>query len=83
MFVHEYSDEYFDSYEECRNDLIPEIDSDDIIEHLEISISDIISHFRRRTSDKKFNAWLDEQIDIAYERAIEDLITEYEEGEVE
>ena len=83
MFVHEYSDEYFDSYEECRNDLIPEIDSDDIIEHLEISISDIISHFRHRTSDKKFNAWLDEQIDIAYERAIEDLITEYEEGEVE
>lgn len=83
MFVHEYSDEYFDSYEDCRDDLMSEIDSDDIIEHLEVSISDIISHFQRRTSDKEFNTWLNEQIDIAYERAIEDLITEYEEGEVE
>ena len=60
-----------------------EIDSDDIIEHMEVSISDITSHFLRRTSDKEFSTWLDEQIDIAYERAIEDLITEYEEGEVE
>lgn len=83
MFVHEYSDEHFDTYEECRDDLMPEIDSDDIIEHLEVLIGDIISHFRRRTSDKEFNTWLDEQIDIAYERAIEDLITEYEEGEVD
>lgn len=83
MFVHEYSDEHFDTYEECRDDLMSEIDSDDIIEHLEVSISDITSHFLRRTSDKEFSTWLSEQIDIAYERTIEDLITEYEEGEVE
>jgi hypothetical protein len=83
MFVHEYSDEHFDSYEDCRDDLMSEIDSDDIIEHLEVSISDITSHFLRRTSDREFSAWLNEQIDIAYERAIEDLITEYEEGEVD
>lgn len=83
MFVHEYSDKYFATYEECRDDLMPEIDSDDIIEHLEVSISDIISHFQRRTNDKEFSTWLSEQIDIAYERTIEDLITEYEEGEVD
>ncbi len=83
MFVHEYSEEYFATYEDCRDDLMSEIDSDDIIEHMEVSISDITSHFLRRTSDKEFNTWLDEQINIAYERAIEDLITEYEEGEVE
>ena len=83
MFVHEYSDKYFDSYEDCRDDLMSEIDSDDIIEHLEVSIGDITSHFLRRTSDKEFSIWLTEQIDIAYERAIEDLITEYEEGEVD
>lgn len=83
MFVHEYSDEEFDTYEECRDDLMSEIDSDDIIEHLEVSISDITSHFLRRASDKEFNTWLSGQIDIAYERAIEDLITEYEEGEVD
>ena len=83
MFVHEYSDKYFDSYEDCRDDLMSEIDSNDIIEHLEVSISDIISHFLRRTSDKEFNTWLSEQIDIAYERVIEDLISEYKEGEVD
>jgi uncharacterized protein YajQ (UPF0234 family) len=83
MFVHEYSDKHFDSYEDCRDDLMSEIDSDDIIEYLEVSIRDITSRFLRRTSDKEFSTWLNEQIDIAYERAIEDLITEYEEGEVE
>lgn len=83
MFVHEYSDKYFDSYEDCRDDLTSEIDSDEIIEHMEVSMGDIISHFLRRTSDKDFDTWLSEQIDIAFERAIEDLITEYEEGEVE
>lgn len=83
MFVHEYSDEEFATYEDCRDDLMSEIDSDDIIEHMEVSISEITSHFLRRTSDKEFSTWLDEQINIAYERAIEDLITEYEEGEVD
>lgn len=83
MFVHEYSDKEFATYEDCRDDLMSEIDSDDIIEHLEVSIKDITSHFLSRTSDKEFNTWLEEQIDIAFERAIEDLITEYEEGEVE
>ena len=33
MFVHEYSDKYFETYEECRDDLISEINSDDIMEH--------------------------------------------------
>lgn len=83
MFVHEYSDKHFDDYEDCRNDLMSEIDSNDIIEHLEVSIGDITSRFLRRTSDKEFITWLNEQIDIAYEGAIEDLITEYEEGEVD
>lgn len=83
MFVHEYSDKYFDSYEDCRDDLMSKIDSDDIIEHLEVSINNIIFRFLRRNSDKEFNTWLSEQIDVAYERAIEDLIIEYEEGEAE
>lgn len=83
MFVHEYSDKYFDSYEDCRDDLMSEIDSNDITEHLEVSIRDITSHFLRRANDKEFNTWLSEQIEVAYERAIEDLIIEYEEEEVE
>lgn len=83
MFVHEYSDKEFASYEECRDDLMSEIDSDDIIEHLEITTIDMISKFLRRKDDKEFLDWLGEKIDNAFEKAIDELITEYEEGEVD
>lgn len=83
MFVHEYSDKEFASYEECRDDLMSEIDSDDIIEHLEITTIDMISKFLRRKDDKEFLDWLGKKIDDAFEKAIDELITEYEEGEVD
>ena len=60
-----------------------EIDSDDIIEHLEITTIDMISKFLRRKDDKEFLDWLGEKIDNAFEKAIDELITEYEEGEVD
>ena len=34
MFVHEYSDKEFATYEECREDLLPEIDEDRLTELL-------------------------------------------------
>ena len=46
-------------------------------------MGDIIPHFLRRTNDQNFITWLSEQIDIGFERAIKELITEYDEGEVE
>lgn len=83
MFVHEYSDKYFETYEECRDDLISEINSDDIMEHFEHSTYDMISRFLRRKDDKEFLDWLDEEINGAFEKTIDELITEYEEGEVD
>lgn len=82
MFVHEYSDKQFDSYEECRDDLMPEIDEEDIAHHLDLTIPEIVSHFQRQDEDSFLN-WFSELIQTALECAIEELITEYGEGEVE
>ena len=83
MFVHEYSDKEFESYEECREDLQEQIDSDDILQHFEYSTSTLISKFLNRRNDQEFQQWLTQAIDEAYERTLDELITEYEEGEVE
>ena len=83
MFVHEYSDEEFENYEDCREDLMGQIDSDDIIQHFEYSTSTLIFKFLNRKSDQEFLQWLAQEIDEAYERTLEELITEYEEGEVD
>ena len=83
MFVHEYSDKEFESYEDCREDLQGQIDSDDILQHFEYPMSTLISKFLNRRNDKEFLQWLTQEIDEAYERTLDELITEYEEGEAE
>ena len=83
MFVHEYSDKEFESYEDCREDLQGQIDSDDILQHFEYSTSKLIFKFLNRKSDQEFLQWLEQEIDEAYERTLEELITEYEEEEVD
>lgn len=83
MFVHEYDNKEFEDYEDCREDLMDYIDSDDIIQHFEYSTSTLISKFLNRKSDQEFLQWLTQVIDEAYERTLDELITEYEEEEVE
>lgn len=83
MFVHEYSDEEFETYEECREDLLACLEEQDITEKLDLSLEEIISRFERRANDQNFINWLSDKIFEATENAIEDLITEYEEGEIE
>lgn len=83
MFVHEYSDEEFETLEECREDLQGQIDSDDILQHFEYSTSTLISKFLNRKNDQEFHQWLEQAIDEAYERTLDELITEYKEGEVD
>lgn len=83
MFVHEYSDKEFENYEDCREDLQEQIDSDDILQHFEYSTGTLISKFLNRRNDKEFLQWLAQEIDEAYERTLDELITEYEEGEVD
>lgn len=82
-YVHEYSEEEFDTYEECREDLLGCLGEQDIVEKLDTSLEEIISRFGRRANNQKFIDWLDDKILEAEEKAIDDLITEYEEGEVE
>ena len=83
MFVHEYSDKEFESYEDCREDLQGQINSDDIVQHFEYSTRTLISKFLNRRNDKEFLQWLEQEIDEAYERTLDELITEYEEEEVD
>ena len=83
MFVHEYSDKEFEDYEDCREDLMGQVDSDDILQHFEYSTGTLISKFLNRRNDQEFLQWLMQEIDEAYERTLDELITEYEEGEVE
>ena len=82
MFIHEYSDKEFESYEDCREDLLGQID-DDVVQHFEHSTSTIIFKFLNRKSDREFLQWLMQEVDEAFEKTLEELITEYEEGEVE
>ena len=82
MFVHEYSDEEFKTYEECLDDLRKYFDEDDIVPHLEISLEKVVSVFLRN-DDKTFSSWFRQELDNAITLAQDELITEYEEGEVE
>lgn len=83
MFTHDYSDKEFEDYEDCREDLMEHIDSDDIVQHFEYSTSTLIFKFLNRKNDQEFLQWLSQEIDEAYERTLDELITEYEEEEVE
>lgn len=83
MFVHEYSDEEFATYEDCADSLRAEIDIDDIYDELDLGMTEILSRFLRRKSDQEFISWFQEEIFAAEQAAIDGLITEYEEGEVD
>ena len=83
MFVHEYSDKEFETHEECREDLLEYLEEQDIVENLDLSLEEIISRFGRRVNDQNFIDWLSDKILEAEERTIDELITEYEEEEVE
>lgn len=83
MFVHEYSNQEFENYEDCREDLMERIDSSDIIQHFEYSTSTLISKFLNRKNNEDFIQWLSFEIDNAIELTLDELITEYDEGEVD
>lgn len=81
-YVHEYSEKEFETYEECREDLLGCLEEQDIVEKLDLSLEEIISRFGRRANNQIFIDWLDDKILEAEEMAIEDLITVYEDEEV-
>ena len=82
MFVHEYSDEEFDSYDACRDDLLENLEIEDFLDFLDLSVEEIVRMFLR-SKNEDFCVWFQEKIMEAEEKANDDLITEYEEGEVD
>jgi hypothetical protein len=83
MFVHEYSDEHFATYEECAEDLLSEIDEEDIANELDLSVEEIIAVFLRNKNNVDFSVWFQEKIDSGIAAVQEALITEYEDEEVD
>lgn len=83
MFVHEYSDKYFATYEECAEDLLSEIDEEDIVNELDLSVEEIIAVFLRNKNNVDFSVWFQEKIDCGIAAVQEALITEYEDEEAD
>lgn len=81
-YVHEYNEKEFKTYEECREDLLEYLDTQNIVNNLELSLKDIIFRFERRANDSLFIVWLEDKIFEAEEKAINNLINEYEDEEV-
>lgn len=83
MYTHEYSDKKFDSYEACRDDLMENIDEEDIAQHLDLTVPDIIRAFLRNKNNVDFSVWFQEKIDEAITYVENDLIFEYDEEDDE
>lgn len=83
MFTHEYTDERFNTYEECADDLLTEIDEEDIANELDLSVAEIIAVFLRNKNNADFSVWFQDKIDCGIAAIQEALITEYEEEEVD
>ena len=79
MYTHEYSDKEFDSYEACRDDLMENIEEEDIAQHLELTVPEIIRAFLRNKNNVDFSVWFQEKIDEAIHHVENELIFEHDE----
>lgn len=79
MYTHEYSDKEFDSYEACRDDLLENIEEEDIAQHLELTVPEIIRAFLRNKNNVDFSVWFQERIDEAIRYVEDELIFEHDE----
>lgn len=80
MWTHEYAfGNTFDTEDEAEEDLLDYIDTEEITEHIDTSVYDIISQFNKRKNDQSFIIWLSQKIEDAIASAIEELIHEIEE----
>lgn len=83
MYTHEYSDKHFDSYDACRDDLMENIDEEDIAQHLDLTVPEIIRAFFRNRNNVDFSMWFQENIDEAIHYVEEELIFEHDEEDDE
>lgn len=82
-FVHEYSNEEFETLEACEEDLRESIELEDILQYFDFDNSDILREFFKRKSDEAFCAWLFDKFLEAENHAADELITEYDEEKIE
>ena len=83
MYTHEYSNKEFDSYEACRDDLLENIEEEDIAQHLELTVPEIIRAFLRNKNNADFSVWFQERIDEAIRYVEDELIFEHDEEDDE
>lgn len=83
-YKHEYSDEHFETIEECRDDLLDFVDLVEIAEKLEgiLSIDKILNNFLVMDKEE-FYDWLLEKYWYALSEIQEELISEVDEEEDE
>lgn len=79
MWTHEYTDEKFETYEECSDDFRENMETEDIAEHMEITLEDVIKNFLRRRNPTDFDEWFEEKIEEAMKAAENELIYECDE----
>lgn len=79
MYTHEYTDEKFETYEECSDDFKRYMDAEDITERMEITLEDVIERFLRRRNPTDFDVWLEEKIYDAIQATENELIYECDE----
>lgn len=79
MFIHDFSNETFDTYEDASDDLRACLDIDEYAERLDAY--EVCRQYFRRKSDESFCAWLEEHIcdiDCEIER---EYINEYDDDD--
>lgn len=83
-YMHEYSDDHFETVEECQDNLLDFIDLVEIADKLEenLTIEKILNNFLRMDKEE-FYSWLFEKYSEALSEIQEDLISEVETDEEE
>ena len=83
-YMHEYSQEKFETIEDCREDLLDFVDAAEIADKLDesLTIEKILNNFIRMDKEE-FHSWLLEQYWDALAEIQEELISEIETDEKE
>lgn len=83
-YTHEYSDDHFETVEECQDNLLDFIDLVEIADKLEenLTIEKILNNFLRMDKEEFYN-WLFGKYSEALSEIQEDLISEVETDEEE
>lgn len=83
-YIHEYSQEKFETIEDCREDLLDFVDAAEIADKLDesLTIEKILNNFLRMDKEE-FHSWFLEQYWDALAEIQEELISEIEVNEEE